>query len=153
MIARIEPITLKKADVPNLQDIRSVFSHSVPKPAFLGPHGKRIPIPGAIYKILTRIMSGLVAGQAVSVIPIHQELTTQKAADLLGVSRQFLVRLLDEKKIPFHKSGTHRRIYLQDLLAYKQRRDTKRTAALDALADKVEKAGLAEKVYIPSSKS
>jgi len=143
-------MTLKKTDIPNLRDISSALGHSASKPAFLGAHGEKIPIPRSLHKILTRIVSELAAGQTVSVIPVHQELTTQKAADMLGVSRQFLVRLLDEKKIRFHRSGTHRRIYMDDVLAYKKRRDAGRTAALDTLADKVEKAGLAEKIYIPT---
>jgi excisionase family DNA binding protein len=146
-------MTLKNADVPNLRNIRSALGDSASKPAFLGVDGERIPIPRSLHKILTRIVSELATGQTVSVIPVHQELTTQKAADLLGVSRQFLVRLLDEKKIHFHRSGTHRRIYLRDLLAYKRRRDAKRTAALDAVAGKVEHAGLAERVYIPADKA
>jgi len=143
---------LNQADVPNLRNISSALGDSTSKPVFLGAHGERIPIPPSLHKILTRIVSELANGQTVSVIPIRQELTTQKAADLLGVSRQFLVRLLDERKIQFHRTGTHRRIYLNDLLEYKQRRDAKRTSALDALADKVERAGMAGKVYIPSDK-
>ena len=145
-------MTLRKADIRNLQNIRSALGDSASKPVFLGAQGKRIPIPRSLHKVLARIVSELATGETISVIPVHQELSSQKAAELLRVSRQFLVRLLDEKKIPFHRSGTHRRIYLNDLLEYKQRRDAKRTSALDALADKVEKAGMAEKVYIPSDK-
>jgi len=78
-------------------------------------------------------------------------ITTQKAADLLGVPRQFLVRLLNERTLTlhFHRGGIHRRIHLRDVLAYKKRRDCGRTAALNILADEVERAGLAETVYIP----
>jgi excisionase family DNA binding protein len=118
-------LTLRQTDVPNLRDIRSALGAGG-KPSLLGAKGKRIPLPRPLYAILSRIVSELATGQTVSVIPVRQELTTQKAAALLGVSRQFLVRLLDEGKIPFHRSGTHRRIYSHDLLAFKQQRDANR---------------------------
>jgi len=123
------PLTLRQTDVPNLQDIRSVLGKGS-KPSLLGANGEKIPIPRCLYTILSSIVSELATGQTVSVIPVRQELTTRKAADLLGVSRQFLVRLLDEAKIPFHRTGTHRRIYLHDLMAFKQHRDAKRKPEL-----------------------
>lgn len=150
MNASSTPMTVTKADVPNLRDIRSALGRSASKPVFLGANGEKIPIPGSLHKLLAHIVTELAAGQTVSVIPVRQELTTQKAADILGVSRQFLVRLLAEKKIRHHRSGTHRRIYLDDLLAYKERRDASRTDALDRIADEVERAGLAERVYVPA---
>jgi excisionase family DNA binding protein len=116
--------TLSKADVPNLQDIRTVFACGT-KPALWGAHGERIPLPKSLSGILSQIVSELATGRTVSVLPAQKELTTSQAADLLGISRQFLVRLLDEESIPFHRSGTHRRIYLNDLLSYKQQRDAR----------------------------
>jgi excisionase family DNA binding protein len=125
MVTSSLPLTLEQTDVPNLRDIRSVLGKTC-RPSLLGANGKKIPIPRALYTILSRIVSELEAGQPVSVIPVRQELTTQKAASLLGVSRQFLVRLLDQGEIPFHRSGTHRRIYSDDLLAFKRQRDASR---------------------------
>jgi excisionase family DNA binding protein len=123
------PLTLKQTDVPNLQDIRTVLGKGA-RASLLGANGEKIRIPRTLCTILSRIVSELATGQTVSIIPVRQELTTQKAADLLGVSRQFLVRLLDEAKIPYHRSGTHRRIYSHDLLVFKQHRDAKRKPVL-----------------------
>jgi excisionase family DNA binding protein len=96
-----------------------------------------------------RALEDLQDGRAVSIVPWMQELTTQDAAKLLGVSRQFLVRLLDAGDIPFHFAGTHRRIYLKDLLAYKHQRDQRRRQALRRMVETDLAAGLYDKVVMP----
>jgi excisionase family DNA binding protein len=76
----------------------------------------------------------LARGDAITLIPVHQELTTQQAADLLNISRQYLVRLLEEGKIPYTRTGKHRRLRIDDVVAYKQARDRERGESLDELA-------------------
>ena len=89
------------------------------------------------------------AGKFVSVVAAHHELTTQDAANIVGVSRPFLVRLLEEDKLPFHRTGSHRRVYLSDLLDYKTKRDRARHEAIRRLAQEDAEAGVYDKVILP----
>ncbi len=101
-----------------------------------------LPIPEAALKGLYQILSSFAQGSAVAVIPVDKELTTQQAADVIGVSRQFLVEQLEGGELPFHKVGTHRRVKLSDLLEYRQNMKTKRRAALRKMTDINQELGL-----------
>ena len=101
-----------------------------------------VSLPGFVLQLLETILSEIAKGNAVSIIPVHAELTTQEAADILNVSRPFLVKLLEKKKIPFHKVGTHRRVYYGDLIHYKQQIDAKRRITLDELVAQAQEFGM-----------
>ncbi len=95
---------------------------------------EKVTIPSSAFRLLLDILSQMSLGNAVNVTPVQAVLTTQEAADMLNVSRPFLVKLLENGKIPFHKTGAHRRIYYKDIIDYKSHIDSQRTQSLDELA-------------------
>jgi excisionase family DNA binding protein len=97
----------------------------------VGPDGREIPFPASAFHALQRVIDAMSRGATIALVPQGKELTTKQAADLLHVSRPFLVRHLLGKEIPFEKVGSHRRVRLEDVLAYRARRARERRALLD----------------------
>ncbi len=97
-------------------------------------HDEPIELPAGAVALLMDILGAMASGQGVTLIPENAELTTVQAADILNVSRPFLIRLLEEGKIPHRKVGRHRRIRMEDVMSYKQAIDREREAILDQLA-------------------
>ncbi len=100
----------------------------------MGHSEQRVHMPASAIQMLMDILVNISQGNAVQVVPVHAELTTQQAADILMVSRPYLVKLLDEKKIEHRKVGSHRRIRYNDLLKFKEQEERARNAVLDQLA-------------------
>jgi excisionase family DNA binding protein len=96
-------------------------------------HDSTIELPASALPLLVDILNAIALGNSVTVVPRPAELTTVEAAELLNVSRPFLIKLLETGAIPYRKVGTHRRIRLEDVLDYKARDDRDRDAALDQL--------------------
>lgn len=106
--------------------------------------GTTLTLPAIAVHLLLQLLTEIGKGNAVTLVPHHAELTTQQAADMLNVSRPYLVKLLEASEMPFHKVGTHRRILSSDVLAYQQKGRTAREQALDELAALSQELGLYE---------
>lgn len=104
--------------------------------------GEAIVLPQVVSQVLYEIITILSQGGSMTIIPMDKELTTQQAADILNVSRPYLVKLLENDIIPYHKTGTHRKILMKDLIVYKHQVSKKRKAKLSEMIDLSQELGL-----------
>ncbi len=125
-------ISIPETQQEQIRDLRRVIQQGDAK--LVGADGRQIELPQRVRDLLLTILKNLQAGKAISILPEHRHLTTQRAANILGVSRPFLVGLVEYGAIPFHMAGSHRRICLNDLLDYKRRRDAAGHEAIDHMA-------------------
>ena len=99
----------------------------------VGPDGKAQNLAVSLYEFPVKLIADLCEGQSVVIIQNDAQFTTAEGARMLGVSRQFLIKLLERRELPRHMVGTHRRIYVRDLPAYKAKRDRNRRMIIDDL--------------------
>lgn len=117
----------------------------------VGPTGEEFALPEEVYEVLHGAVSAMANGNAVAVIPVHQELSAQEAADFLRISHPALTRLLDADEIPFQQVGRHQRLRLIDVLEYRRRRSELRRKTLDEIVEISEEAGLYEITATPTT--
>ena len=142
-----EPVALPESEAVQIRELNRMLQ--LGSPALIGTDGERLELPAVVFRLLKEIARNMQLGRAIVLIPENQQLTTQRAADLLGVSRPHLIKLLEAGELPYHKAGSHRRIYLKDLVAYQKRRDLERKAALDRIAKEAFASGLYDRTGIP----
>lgn len=137
------PVKLSAAarDVRSIEQLNRLFNEGTSQPRLIGSNGEEILLPESIYQALRQVVSAMASGQSVSLVPEDCEMTTQEAADLLNVSRPYLIKLLEEGEIPFITVGKHRRIYSQDLMEYKQGRDSQRRKNIRELTEFLQTEG------------
>ncbi len=139
MAAEIHPDTV---DQQELSLIAAALARTGHGRLLVDADGEPIAVPSELMLLLRAVVEQLRAGNGVSVAPLHAELTTVEAAELLGVSRPHLVKLLDQGAMPHRMVGSHRRVRLVDVLAYRDRQDEQSRRALDELTAQAEELGL-----------
>ncbi len=139
-IRRMEPVKLSQEQQRRLEALSRQLEISAPAMAressyrLVTRQGEELELPEQVFSLLERIIEVLASGDAITLVPVGKALTTQQAANILNVSRQYLVRLLDEGRIPHTRTGTHRRVRMDDVMAFKRQRDRDRMASLDDLS-------------------
>ena len=125
------PPAVTESDQRQVQELYRKIQRSRAKLVTLD--GRTGNLPVSLYEFLVKLIAGLCEGQSIAIVQNDAQVTTAEAARMLGVSRQFLIKLLGRDDLPHHMVGTHRRVYVRDLLAYKAHRDNRRRKILDEL--------------------
>ena len=128
-------------DLSALLDLGRFLQQHTEPGLLLGPDGEQVPLPEEIYQVLVDVVETMRQGKAITLVPHTQRLTTQEAADILGVSRPTLVKLLEEGRISYEQPGRHRRILFTDLLAYQEQQHAGRRTVLDRMTEDASEAG------------
>ena len=142
--ASVESVVAQEKEAQTFKELERILQIEGSKVKLLGANGEQIDIPESLHQVLHHVVQAFVKGRIISIIPENCEMTTQQAADFLNVSRPYLIKLLEQGEIPHIKVGTHRRVPFQDLMKYKEQRDSKRRQALQELIEMSEEAGLYE---------
>ena len=138
MTALLETQTYLPADQGELSKIEDVLSGGGDGEfALVGPEG-RVAIPGSVHQILVQVIGAMQAGRAVTLTPQTRKLTTQQAADLIGVSRPTLVKVIESGELPCERVSNRRMVLLEDVLNYQQRRREQQLAAISATSSSLD---------------
>jgi len=142
-----KPTTLPATEQQQVQALERALLRGVP--AFVTSAGERIELPGTVFEVLRTAVGFMSHGQAITLVPDNQAITTQRAADILGMSRPFFIKQLEAGLMAHHRVGNQRRVYLRDVLAFAKKRDAERLASLDLLARDAFEAGMYERNVFP----
>jgi len=137
-----EPVLAPHKDSETVRELDAELAKSEGVAKLVSPSGEVLELKHSEYLLVRRVLEEMDTGNDVKIMPVHAEITTQEAADLLNVSRPFLISLLKKGEIPYRMVGTHRRIRLEDLLVYRDHRDSERRQLLDEIASESQEMGL-----------
>ncbi|MBD2514938.1 helix-turn-helix domain-containing protein [Nostoc sp. FACHB-973] len=140
----LDSVISPQLEAESIKELERILSVKDFQAKLVGANGEQIIIPDSIYQVLLQVVQAMASGKAISIIPQQQELTTQQAAEFLNVSRPYLIKLLEQGEIPHIKVGSHRRVRFDDLMKYKQQRDTERSKFLDQLIAESQEMGFYE---------
>jgi excisionase family DNA binding protein len=141
-----EETVLPPQDSSLAQEVEDFLAEHT-RSAALVADGKRVDLPDEIFRVLVRVAQAMSQGQAVTVAPVALRLTTSQAADMLGISRQTLVRLLEDGQLPYEQPRRHRLLRLSDVLSYKQRCRTETRMELAEMTRQAVEDGLYDDSY------
>lgn len=131
-------------DLDEMLDLSKFLGNLTQPAALLGPDGQTVPLPLEAFDVLRDVVEAMRVGKAITVAPVDRMLTTQQAANFLGISRPTLVKLLESGQLPYEltSGGRHRRVRLQDVVQYQDEKRQDRRAALQGLTGSASAAGL-----------
>src|SRR5437016_3865380 len=142
-----QSIAIRETEQSAVEKIEHLLKRGIP--SLVTKTGEKVKLPATIYEALKRVVALMSDGKAVTLIPDNQVVTTQRAADFLGVSRPFFIKLLETGAMAHHRVGNQRRVYLRDVLQYAHKREQDRQAALNRLSRHAFETGLYEKNKFP----
>lgn len=137
----VSPVADERDALAGLRDQINAIVDLGGSAALVGPSGERVPIPGSVFEALRVVVDGMARGQTMTLMPHGARLTTGQAAEILNISRQHLVRLIDAGKVPCERTETHRRLRIEDVLKFRARRMQERRDAMTKLIVETEAAG------------
>jgi excisionase family DNA binding protein len=134
-----EPIAAPNTDREALRGVEAMIQSGLELRVSAGD--RSIELPDALRLVLEQAAHELVRGNRVSLLPLGRMLTTRQAAEMLNISRPFLIQLLEREEIPFEMVGTHRRVAIEDVLRYRAQRSERRREVLRALSEEADELG------------
>jgi excisionase family DNA binding protein len=137
-----KPLYAPDQEAQNVKELDEILAKEQGVAKLVAPSGEVRELPHSAYEVLRDAVHYLAQGTDVTILPMHAAVTTQRAAEILGVSRPHLIKLLERGDIEYHKVGKHRRIRVLDLLVYKDQRDSRRRQVIDQIKADSEELGL-----------
>ena len=141
-------------DIETIKQLKNLIANTENNQLqFTTSQGDSITIPQTVTEVFRTVIDLMAQGKGISLIPVADEVTTTQAAEILNISRPYLMKLINNAQIPYHQVGTHKRILLKDLLEYKKLRNAKRQEGLQKLTELSQELGLYDYSYTETESS